>query len=906
MPGFDIDPATWATLNRLLDQLLDLPLGERSRRLDELGPEHAALRPRLAKMLASIGDDGPRPLDTLPKLAGAGTADAEDVDDEAEAEGSTLGPYRLTRLLAQGGMGAVWLAERHDGIVQRPVALKLPHGSWASAGLWERMAREREILASLNHPHIARLYDAGLGPGGQPFLALEYVEGQPIDAYVAETNLDLRARLRLFLQVAAAVAHAHGQLVVHRDLKPSNILVTRDGEVKLLDFGIAKLLEQGAAQQTALTEAAGRALTLSYASPEQVRGEPIGVASDVYSLSVVLFELLTKVHPYRAASGSRPGLEAAILESDPPRPSDVAMEPSARKALRGDLDTVVLKGLKKSPDERYPTVNALADDIERHLSGHPVVARPDTAAYRIGKFVRRHAVAVAAGCVMVVALLAATGITAWQMLEARRQRDTAIYEQRRAQATNEFFGAVLDDTGAERVTPIELLNRGVRLLEEHAAQEPAYIGRTYLEIAHRYADLGQPELAFDLEARAEAAARRLNDAGLLAAALCSAAPSAQLLKDRERLRGRLAEARALLASIPEPSLDDRIRCQLAEALLTEADGDQERAIELLRSARGVIEASPASNTRLLAIVLNNLSYIHFKRNALDESLALNEEVLALLERTGLGNTLGRSVLELNQASLLEAVGELSAGIDARRRVLERLKAREGPAEILAEPLMNYGVTLVQASWFDEARSVLTEARARASAAGNIKVTALADLSLGRVDVLSGRFEAGEASLRAAETVLSRSPEAFAGQLTGIELVRIVAAISQGRVDEARTRIESVLAAQGYPGRSTSRLLRPALHVAARVALAAGDYRRAEELSSDLLRVAERVARNPSASAHVGEALLFRAQARLGTADEAGARADLERAVPSLESGFGPAHPSTRQALALLEELSRSP
>ncbi len=900
MSGFDVDPSTWETLNRLLDQALELPLEERSSWLEEMGPEHAALKPRLKRILARAEDEARLPLETLPKLAEASP------EDRTGGAGATLGPYRLTRLLAQGGMGAVWLAERHDGIVQRPVALKLPHGSWARPGLWERMAREREILASLNHPHIARLYDAGLSSDGQPFLALEYVEGRPIDVHVKESGLDLRARLRLFLQVADAVAHAHGQLVVHRDIKPSNILVTRDGEVKLLDFGIAKLLESGVAHETALTEVAGRALTLSYASPEQVLGEPIGVASDVYSLSVVLFELLTGARPYQPASDSRPALEEAILEAEPLRPSDVAADPSTRKALRGDLDTLILKGLKKRPAERYPTVNALAEDLERYLSGHPVLARPDTAAYRIGKFVKRHKVAVLAGCSTLGALVTATGITAWQMLEARRQRDIAVYEQQRAQATNEFFGVLLDDTGSERLTQVEILNRGVRLLEQHSGSEPAYIGRTYLEIAHRYADLGQPELAFEMEARAEAAARRMNDPGLLAAALCSAAPAAQLLKNRERLRARLSEAKDLLAGIREPSLDDRIRCRLTEALLTEGDGDQEGAMELLRSARRALEESPASNNRLLAIVLNNWSYIHFKRNELEESLALNEEVISLQDRTGLGNTFGRLDMEMNQAALLEAVGELSPGIEIRKDVLERMRERKVPEAHLAQSMTNYAGTLVMVSRLDEALPILMEARAHASEAENSLVVALADLMIGRAHVLMGRFDEGEARLRAAEAVFSRNPAGMQAQLTAIELVRIVALMSRGRLDEGRTRIESVLVNEGYPDEPPSRLLRAALHVATRVALAEHDYRRAEAMSSDMLSLAESVARNPSASAHVGEALWFRAQARMGLSDDGGALHDLERAIPPLENGFGRENPSTLQAHQLLASLSRRP
>ena len=314
MSDFDIDPAEWAKLNRLLDQALDLEPGgartvARGPPLGARGAEAAPARPsgsgdarRGAGAPADAPEDrtSPRP---RPRRGGETPGRA----------GESIGPYSLVRLLAEGGMGTVWLAERTDGLLTRPVALKLPRVAWSRPGAAERMARERDILASLDHAHIARLYDAGLASDGRPYLALEYVEGRPIDEYAREERLDLRARLGLFLQVAEAVAHAHARLVVHRDLKPSNILVTGDGQVRLLDFGIAKLLEQGWTVESELTRSSGRALTPGYASPEQIEGGPLSVASDVYSLGVVLYELLAEARPYTPERDSPAALEEAIL-----------------------------------------------------------------------------------------------------------------------------------------------------------------------------------------------------------------------------------------------------------------------------------------------------------------------------------------------------------------------------------------------------------------------------------------------------------------------------------------------------------------------------------------------------------------------------------------------------------------
>jgi serine/threonine-protein kinase len=450
-----LDPASWSDLERLLDEALDRPASARAAWLESLDSQFEALKPQLRSLLVRAAEvETSDFLATLPSVElDAAAATAED--------GRIVGPYRLVRELGRGGMGSVWLAERVDGLIDRPVALKLPHVIANFSGLAERMARERTILAALNHPHIARLYDAGLTDDGQPYLALEYVEGQPLDVYCK--SLNLRGRLRLFLQVANAVAYAHGQLIVHRDLKPANILVTSDGYVRLLDFGIAKLLDDEGARDSALTEFGPRALTPDYASPEQIRGEPLTVAADVYSLGVLLYELLTERLPHPRQS--RPELEHAILNLEPPRPSDVARE------LRGDLDTIALKALKKQPDERYATVNALADDVLRYLDGRPVLARPDSARYRLMKFVGRHKVGVASAAAAFIAILAGAGISIWQ---AR----VAIAEKEHAQEVERFVVSIFEEADPYRqagraLTAAELLRHAESDIRERFADRGA-------------------------------------------------------------------------------------------------------------------------------------------------------------------------------------------------------------------------------------------------------------------------------------------------------------------------------------------------------------------------------------------------------------------------------------------------
>ena len=562
MPPMDIDPAHWSTLNRLLDEALDKPASQRAAWVDALGAEFDAVRPPLRALLsAAAAVETADFLNTLPKFS----PDAPETSP-AGKPGELVGPYRLVRELGSGGMGAVWLAERADGLINRPVALKLPHVIAArAAGLADRMARERDILASLDHRNIARLLDAGITVDGQPFLALEYVEGLPLDRYcdaaAARTQPKLVDLLQLFRQVGGAVAYAHGKLVLHRDLKPANILVTPDGGVKLLDFGIAKLLSDGHASATWLTELSGRALTPDYASPEQILGQPLSVASDVYSLGVVLFEMLTGSKPYRLQRDSRGALEDAIVQGVVPRPSDVAPD-SRRTALRGDLDTIVGKALKKLPAERYATVNAMVEDITRYLERRPVLARPDSAGYRLRKFAARNRLAVGAGAVVLAAVSIGAGAAIWQARIAVAQRD-------RAEAVSDFIASVFEEADPYRqlgrpLTAAELLVRARSVIgTRFATDAPLRFGLSSL-VSSSLLGLG------DLRAAETAASQTVKDAQQSFGA-----------DDERTLRARvqLAEVHAAQRDI------GNLRPEVAELLpMTRAAGIPDLQVRMLKAS----------------------------------------------------------------------------------------------------------------------------------------------------------------------------------------------------------------------------------------------------------------------------------------------------------------------------------
>jgi serine/threonine-protein kinase len=460
----DVSPATWNALSRFLDEAFDLKPDAREPWLERLAVLRPDLAPALCKLLAAHATG--ETTDVLSRLPALSRTVGEAAQHPGLARGDRVGPYVLLQVIGGGGMADVWLARRDDGAFNREVALKLPLVSSLRRDLAIRFARERDILARLEHPNIARLYDAGVSAEGLPYLAMEYVDGRPLTAWCDERQLGVAERLHLFAQVLAAVQFAHANLIIHRDLKPSNILVTSDGTVSLLDFGIAKLLAaEDRAPLTELSQWGGRALTPNYASPEQIQGEPLTIASDVYSLGVVLFELLTGARPYQLKVHSVAQLEEAIVSADPLQPSSTVTTESASargvstrrltRQLGGELDTILLKALAKSPARRYPTVAALGEDLERHLNGQPVHAQPASAWYRVRKFVARHrwpvlGTAAASVAVLVVATVA--------IVEARRvsvQEGLALAEARKATAVKDFLIEILSvaDPGSPSEKP---------------------------------------------------------------------------------------------------------------------------------------------------------------------------------------------------------------------------------------------------------------------------------------------------------------------------------------------------------------------------------------------------------------------------------------------------------------------
>jgi eukaryotic-like serine/threonine-protein kinase len=702
----------WPEISQVLDDALALPAGERAAWLASQTALTEPVRQVVLQLLArQAGIETGDFLSTLPPLGlGRGAGPGSGAGWGEPAPDAVVGPWRLVRELGQGGMGSVWLAERADGSLKRQVALKLPRLSWAR-GLAERMARERDILASLEHPHIARLYDAGVDEAGRPWLALEYVQGKPIDAHCRDADLPVARRVDLLLQVCAAVAYAHTRLVIHRDLKPGNILVGDDGQVRLLDFGIAKLLDGERTAETALTLAAGRALTLDYASPEQVRGEPLSTASDVYSLGVVAYELLAGTRPYKLKRGSAAELEEAIQQAEAPLASAMAEDASLSRALRGDLDAVLNTALKKTSTDRYPTVDALAQDLRRHLAGEAVAARADTLVYRLSRLLRQHArplgaagvalaalgLALGAGAMAVVllALLVGLALALWQAQRAREQARQARAQAARAQAVQGFLLDIFRVNSDQQAAPMDarattardLLDRGAQRVDEALRSQPEARLEVMAVIGDMYYQLGEDEAAADIERRALGLLRQLvgpNDRRL-AAALVKLAAALHGTRWRDEIVPALREAEQILNALGEH--DSTLRGELFSRLAQRHQNiSLPKMLDYATQAVRVLQAQPDEDPGQLSTALHLSARAHVLNGRLVEGDRLYEKSMEALARCSVPSHVALAQARAARGEGLIAQGRSRAAAQCLAEGAEAAFAALGPGDTMVAVL----------------------------------------------------------------------------------------------------------------------------------------------------------------------------------------------------------------------------
>jgi serine/threonine-protein kinase len=708
--------ARWERIQALFEEGSALAAEQREAWIAEQCGADSALRDHVAALLrASVETAADFENKVDQAIAGAW------VETDVEP-GKVIGRYRVVRLLGHGGMGAVYLAERADEQFTHQVALKIIGRTLPTHALARRFRAERQILAHLNHPNVARLLDGGASEDGVPYLAMEYVEGTRIDVYCEAQRLDVCARLRLFQQVCAAVQYAHQNLVVHRDIKPSNILVTRDNIPKLLDFGIAKLLDPSQTNPTdGLTRVYERVLTPQHASPEQLRGEPIGTVSDIYSLGVLLYELLARQRPYSVPGRTLEEVAQLVCTIDPPRPS-VAAKKAAEgegsaglsRALSGDLDNIVMRAMHKDAQRRYPSAAALSEDIQRFLEDRPVHARPDAWTYRTHNVLRRNRLPVtaAAAASVVIALL----VTFYTIrLAAERDRATleAVKSQQVAAFLTDLF-RVADPAQSQgrQITALELLDRGAQQIDEELASQPRVRADLLSAIGLSYKNLSSFDRARPLleQSLAIKAAAGLQDTRQYARTLYE-------LANLRRYEGNFAQAERDFKEALEiqrrifdgPDEDTAATLTHLGVLyyemqrLREALSMQQQALTMTRAVLGEDHVATADRMNNLALVLQSLDRYRDAERYLREAIRIQRKALG--ERHP--DTL---VTRSNLALLLRSTGRYQQSEALLRELLPLRRAVLGAGHpSVGLTLTALGGVLTALGKFDEAEQTLNEA-----------------------------------------------------------------------------------------------------------------------------------------------------------------------------------------------------
>lgn len=667
-----------------------------------------------------------------------------------------VGPYRIVRPLGAGGMGTVHLAERDDDSFEAQVAVKLLLPSLVGTDLAGRFERERQILAELSHPGIARLLDGGETDAGIPYLVVEYVDGTPIAAFAEQAALDLRERIDLFLEVCDAVRHAHARLIVHTDLKPANILVNAEGWPTLLDFGIAKLMAEPDTDPASASSATVlRPLTPAYSSPEQIRGEPIATSTDVYSLGVLLYELVTGTLPYPVEACDGRALEEAILHADPPPPSS-RIEPASahsepvagstpRWRIDRDLDTIILEALAKDPARRYASVARLADDLERYLRDEPVLARPDSWSYRAGKFVRRHRGGVTGGVATLASVVVFGVVSLTLSAQVEADRNAALAAREEAETVTDFLVDVFDATDPNLaqgldLTARDILGAGGTRLRAELGDQPGVQGAVALAIGEAYQRLG---------------------------ALDSAATHLAFAADRSRdAHGVRSVQRAM-------ALEALARIQRGRGLYEEAD-------TMLAEALSIVLDVAGPDALETATVWNSVASIRHDRADFEAAEAAYLEALRIREAS-LGAADPRTIILLNNlGQLYPDAGRVEEGIGFSRRALDARLALHGdvPHLEVAYSTNNLASALEMAGRFDEAEPLYLrslEIREALLDPDHPSVTRLRN-NLGTLYIRSGRHEQAVpllADVIAAERRDGLQPIRLAGSLSnyGTALLR---------------------------------------------------------------------------------------------------------------------------------------
>ncbi len=893
----------WRRVSPHLDRALELEAAERAAWLDALTTEDPSLASDVRALLeehAVVEREGFLEL-------------APERPDRPSLAGQSFGAYTLDSLIGQGGMGNVWLARRSDGRFEGKAAVKLLNFSLIGRVGEERFRREGMMLARLTHPHIARLVDAGVSPAAQPYLVLEYVEGAAIDRHCDSHRLGVAERLRLFLDVLAAVAHAHANLIVHRDIKPSNVLVGNDGQVKLLDFGVAKLLEveSGSGETTALTREGGHAMTPEYAAPEQLAGAAVTTATDVHALGTLLYLLLSGHHPAGEAWSSPARLLKAIVETDPRRPSEAATDSDARvrsttgdglrRQLAGDLDTIAAKALKKDPAERYASVGALAEDIRRHRDHQPIAARPDTFGYRASKFARRHRAGVAAALLVLIAAAAGTAAVLWQAREAQRQRDVARAQVSRADAVKDFLGFLLSAAApaGRQYSASELLEQGEVVIDRQFAGDDRLRSEMLTVVGQQHMTGERFERAAQVLERSATIAERAGDPVLRARALCLLAV-AKLATEAKPQESQAMISQAL-AGLPDDPRYAPLRgeCLTQRAAFGFFTDDGEAMVRDASDALALFDATPLQNQSARIDARSALAYGYYltsQRAKADQTYA---QLMTALERSARERTIAAADIWNNWA-LVHFGGDIRKAELLMRRSLELRRSIEGRDAVAPTFLFNYAGVLHRLARYDEAEPFFQETirTARARKMSRIEVDAMMELA--DMNTERGDFRAAEKQLDQLSPHVSR-PYFNPLKRAMLAYSRGLLALGRGEPVKARAELaESTALFDGAKARLAQNVY--ALVGLARAEAALGNVAAAETTARHAIALAESMVEKGAPSYLLGRSKAALAEIQLARGEVEAARASFNEALAHLQPTLGPEHPATTAARRLLNAI----
>lgn len=927
MKGSSQDPSAWARILPYLDQVLDLERGERVIWLNELAktqPEVARALRELLRQYETL-DSWPSPGDSLQALTPAleemlrhrvaveSGAWLQNLPDFVQSvatehrpagvcEGAVFGTYRLIREIGHGGMSSVWLAERCDGQLKREVALKLPFEGPRRAQMAERFRRERDILATLTHPNIARLYDAGVSASGQSYLAMEYVHGTALTLYCDAARLSIRERLKIFLQVLGAVEFAHTQLVLHRDLKPSNILVTPYGRVVLLDFGVAKLLTPETDSETPPTEMAGRMLTPDYASPEHIEGRALGTTSDVYSLGVLLYELLAGDRPFGSQRESRVALEKAVLAQDPPRPSQFPLTDAVAAArnttprklaqmLKGDLDTIVLKALKKVPTERYWSIDAFAQDIASYLGNLPVRARPDTRWYRFRRFVRRHQLQAAAGAVTLLAIVGGGATAAWQARAATQERDRAVALASRNTAVTEFMGILISEA-AESDKPVsvsEMIARSEKLALADASGNAENRAAVLEMIAGQYYSLGDVGKAAQLEERALELLGNSHDRGLRSLLVCDHAFAIASMGQVD------AALRTIIRELDNLQSDPRnaSTCLYYRSSIAGKTGDAEGALRYAQLALGRLYEAPHSTVDEGAF-LSAVALAYHSNGRSGQANRYFELALHKLSEAGRDQGPQAIVVRNNWAVVSAAAGVPKRALELYDRTLRIMAERDPSSRTPAYLICNRAQALELIGRYEEARDAYTSGLQLANQHQRQSTQAACLLGLASVAQESGHGIAAAVHLKQRLELLGSSIPADSAPFLAGAVIQGKLDLVAGRLDDARAEFDRALRSK----RTNATVIAAALGKAELELLAGGAALAAKDARA-ALDVAIALQGGVQYSNYTGLSWLMLGRALKARGETAQARNAFGSAVIQLSNTVDADHPGLLQARELL-------